>query len=507
MATPYRTQKQIAERYKGNLGYYKKVHPWRRARRLVTAIFIIGGIAAIWIYQTRGRETFFSAGKLSAEHAGFGNNCASCHDKALMTEGPLTPKTFRAIVKERFRNGIPFESIDQKCQTCHTHHAFHEPNVVQNRSCSACHQEHQGPGPMKLVASSNCASCHSNRAAMDLAAQKGMQFNWANFNRHPQPVQRVVFELPRPPRGYTQVFSSFWDEHPEFQVNTAKLRDPDALRFNHQRHFANDIPLVNGQKLDCNYCHKPDTEGRFMHRISFAANCQACHSLQFDPKNPELTLPHGNAIAVRGFLRSLPTQYADLAVKKGITQTSEIQSFVGKQMAQLRERVRSGEDFERQIFFTADPYKPQRTGDPRTRGSFYGCAFCHEVKAVANTAPAITKPILVDRWMVRSDFDHAKHMSVKCDDCHHAMQSRETFDVLMPTKANCVGCHSPQGKVVAECVTCHTYHAPPQTATSKQVASFDHFGVVDLGPSPGSPLKQMLLGGITSTSQPSQSFR
>ena len=97
-----------------------------------------------------------------------------------------------------------------------------------------------------------------------------------------------------------------------------------------------------------------------MQRISFAANCQACHSLQFDPKNPELVLPHGNATAVRAFLRSLPTQYADLAVKKGITRQTEIQSFVAKQMTQLRERVRSGEDFERQIFFTADPYKPQR---------------------------------------------------------------------------------------------------------------------------------------------------
>jgi len=482
MATPSRTQKQIAERYKGNLGYYKKVHPWRRARRWATGISIIGGLIAIWLFNKRGPETFFNTGHISAEHAAFGDNCASCHDKALITGGALTPKKFREIIKERFRNGITFEAIDQKCQTCHTHHAFHEPNVVQNRSCSACHQEHQGPGPMKLVASSNCASCHNNRPVMAAAAQKGAQFNWANYHRHPQPAQRVVFELPRPPRGYTQVFSSFWEGHPEFQIHTAKARDPDVLRFNHQRHFANDIPLINGQKLDCNYCHKPDSEGKFMQRVSFAANCQACHSLQFDPRNPELTLPHGNATAVRAFLRSLPTQYADLAVKKGITRQNEIQSFVAKQMTQLRERVRSGEDFERQIFFTVDPYKAPGPNEPRTRGSFHGCAFCHEVKPVPNTAPAITKPVLIDRWMVRSDFDHAKHVSVKCDDCHHAMQSRDTSDVLMPTKANCVTCHSPKGKVVAECITCHTYHAPPPAA------------VVDLGHASAISVKQMLLG-------------
>jgi len=54
-------------------------------------------------------------------------------------------------------------------------------------------------------------------------------------------------------------------------------------------------------------------------------------------------------------------------------------------------------------------------------------------------------------------------------DCHRATQSRETSDILMPDKASCARCHSPQGKVVAECITCHNYHAPPQlTANASQ---------------------------------------
>ncbi|MEP6604001.1 MAG: hypothetical protein ABJB69_08645 [Spartobacteria bacterium] len=68
--------------------------------------------------------------------------------------------------------------------------------------------------------------------------------------------------------------------------------------------------------------------------------------------------------------------------------------------------------------------------------------------------------------MLKSDFNHAKHASVKCDECHHASQSRDTADVLMPTKANCVTCHSPAGKVAAECITCHKYHAPPIAQTT-----------------------------------------
>src|SRR5262249_43800564 len=209
----------------------------------------------------------------------------------------------------------------------------------------------------------------------------------------------------------------------------------------------------------------------YLQRISYAANCQPCHSLQFDPKNPELMLPHGNVTAVRGFLRSLPTQYADLAVRKGITSPKEIQSFVARQVAQLRERVRSGDELERQVFFATSPYQPQLGDTPSVRASFSGCAFCHEVNPVANAAPAITRPILVDRWMPQARFDHGKHQidpktqkPLDCTFCHQATQSRETSDILMPIKANCITCHSPQGKAVAECITCHNYHAPMEVA-------------------------------------------
>ncbi len=49
--------------------------------------------------------------------------------------------------------------------------------------------------------------------------------------------------------------------HPPFQLQRENVRDNDVLRFNHQRHLnSSDIPLVEGKKLDCNYCHKPGSE-------------------------------------------------------------------------------------------------------------------------------------------------------------------------------------------------------------------------------------------------------
>ena len=154
MAAPRRTQKQIAERYKGNLGYYRTQHPWRRARFWISFLAIIGGIAGIVLFHARGRETFFNPGKISTSHVRFADDCARCHDKSLVSSGTLTPSIFKAVLHDRFSHGVSFEPIDRKCEGCHLMqdhrtHTFHEANVVQDRSCSTCHQEHRGPGPLK----------------------------------------------------------------------------------------------------------------------------------------------------------------------------------------------------------------------------------------------------------------------------------------------------------------------------------------------------------------------
>lgn len=472
MATPGRTQKQIAERYKGNLGYYKKRHPWRIARWWTSLLAISGGIAGIIAFQDRGNEDFFSSGKISANHAAFAPDCAKCHDKGAALGDGISLAKFRGVVKDRFHHGIDFTAIDRKCEQCHKQHTLHEPNVVENRSCSVCHQEHLGPERMKQVADVQCASCHNSRAIMEASAQKGAQLPPAVFHLRPRPAQQVVFEMPRPSRGYTQVFSTFSEDHPEFQLVREKVRDPDVIRFNHQRHFAADIPPLQGQKLDCNSCHKTDPEGRFYQRISFAANCQACHALLFDKNNPQLRVPHGDVNLVRTFLRTLPAQYGDYArLQRGKTSDSDVQAFVAQQIKQLKEQFRTAEELENAVFFTTNPYKPQSQTAASVRASFAGCAFCHDVKAVVNAAPVITKPVLVDRWMPQARFNHAKHQidpitqeKLACNRCHRAETSRETSDLLMPAKADCVTCHSPRGKVVSECITCHKYHAPPQLA-------------------------------------------
>jgi hypothetical protein len=508
MATPGRTQKQIAERYKGDLGYSRRKHSWRVARFIATFVAIVVGIAAIILYQKlisqkRVSEEFFSSGAISSNHATLQEGCAGCHGKSAAAGNDLTRAKFQSDLTDRFHHGIDFASIDHNCQDCHEgkppfkpkpafatpkDYKLHEPNVVNDRSCSVCHQEHLGPERMKKVADLHCASCHSDPGVMEASAEKGKHLPSTAFHLRPHPIQQVVFEMKRPERGYTQVVSSFAGDHPEFQLKRENARDlntDEALHFNHQRHFAADIPPVTkDRKLDCNYCHKPDPEGRFYQRINFEANCQACHALLFDKNNPQLHIPHGNAKLVRNFLRTLPAQYGDYAkLDKGKIREGDVQRFVAQQIKQLREQFHSGEELEKAVFFARDPYKPQEK-DPATRANFAGCAYCHQVRDVPNSAPDFTKPRLVDRWMPQARFNHAKHTSVKCDDCHRATQSRKTSDALMPEKADCVKCHSPKTqKVASDCITCHNYHAPPQVAET------------DMHADARGSFKQMLLGG------------
>jgi Cytochrome c7 and related cytochrome c len=462
MADPRRTQKQISERYQHNLTLYRRLRASRWVVLVISAILCAGTVALVLFYNRQGPQAFFTAGPISTAHTTFGNDCRKCHEEVSTRSNAERPQQLLQVIRDRFSHGIPLEPIDRRCETCHAQHSFHQANVIQNRSCSVCHQEHKGATSLRTVASIECAACHNDAQVMEASARKGKQLSPAAFQIQRVRPMQVALALPRPPDGYTRTFASFWKDHPEFQLQRDHAADPDTLRFNHQRHFAPDIPSINGRKLECISCHVMDDEGRYMKRISFVANCQACHSLQFDPNNPDLTLPHGDPNAVHAFLQTLPTQYAQLATKRGLRDPAAIRSFVNQQLVRLRDSRRSTEDLEHDTFFTTSPYRPDPQATSERRGAFYGCAVCHEVSPRGGGVLTVTKPFLTDRWMTHAHFNHAKHAVVKCDDCHHATASGQTAEVLMPAKASCVTCHSPQGKAPAQCMTCHIYHAPSQ---------------------------------------------
>ena len=439
------TQKQIAQRFKGNLDYFRKAHYWRRGRFWTILLVSLAGGAVMAVLFFKGPEAMYNPGPISQSHAAFANDCAKCHE-------PPRPSLAEGTLK------LTNQRIDQHCVQCHAGHSFHAPNVVQERACTACHQEHQGAGPMSAPQDNQCLRCHGDAHEMAAATEKGKTLPASAFDFRPSAGWNV-FQTPRPTNA-AAVFASFATDHPEFRIVAEHLRETNTLKFNHRRHLAqtNDMPLVNGQRLDCAFCHQPGPGGAFFQRISYEQHCRTCHGLQFDELNPTLTLPHGRTEDVRAFLRSLPTHYGELARRQTGRSGPEADDFVTRQMVRLRDQFVDGTNLEHAVFFTALRQSPDG------RQKFDGCATCHEVRPNGLSAPAITPPASPDRWMPRAQFDHARHTSVACGKCHDATRSADTADVILPARAACVECHSPQGRVASNCSFCHSYHTPTRPA-------------------------------------------
>ncbi|NBR86895.1 MAG: hypothetical protein EBT61_15565 [Verrucomicrobia bacterium] len=405
---------------------------------------------------------FISAGPVSSHHHGIvfsqlkhswpgSDGCGACHTAAhgdlrewvraafLARPGPLEPHRLHTVTAGEMTE------IDRHCLACHPGHRFHQPNVLRDHSCSACHREHQGVGRMPPPADTQCLSCHGNATVMEASLKQGNTLPASVFNyRHS--AGRHFFQVPRPEQGYTMAFQSFAGDHPEFQIHSQHLTDTNALNFNHALHLSGLVQL-SGRKLACADCHQPDAANTHFQPLRFDRHCQSCHSLQFDAHNPQLHIPHGEPAGVRAYLRSLPTQYADLARRSGLTAQADTEKFVAAQMRLLRERAFNGENLEQQIFFASDPSKQLAVdtarGPESPRARFAGCAYCHEVKpGGVDGLPRITPVITPDRWLIRGEFNHAKHAIANCTTCHAAPSSRRTADILLPTKQSCTECHT-----------------------------------------------------------------
>jgi len=419
-----------------------------RGRATLAVIAASCAVLLIVLGDPPWRNNFISPGEISRAHSGaafaglaatnhLNQSCGACHAAGNSGPNPMIHAALHVdpgiLDLEKLANAKPAEptAIDESCLKCHAGRNFHQPDAP-TISCSFCHAEHQGK-MMAATTDENCIFCHGDATKM-AATQTGNNF--------------------------TPVIHHFADDHPQFRFITEKWRDPDTLKFNHALHLAGaTIPnLPGGAKLDCAFCHQPDSAGAFMKPVNFENNCRVCHSLQFDPETPQLQLPHGSAEFVTAFLRSLPKQYADLAAKEN---QADANNFVQQKLAALRTQFGSGEELERRVFFSTATFGPETqigTLSGGTRALFPGCELCHEVKSSVAGSPAITKPMMPERWLAQAKFNHAKHANISCGQCHDAVHSKNTADILLPAKETCAACHSPRGGVVDTCATCHTYH-------------------------------------------------
>jgi hypothetical protein len=108
-----------------------------------------------------------------------------------------------------------------------------------------------------------------------------------------------------------------------------------------------------------------------------------------------------------------------------------------------------------------------------------GCAYCHfgtgrdgtfDLSSILTSAGSsdkqapnrIVAPVLLhDRFLPMARFNHAKHTSVDCEQCHAARRAETSAVVLIPGIDNCRGCHGAEKaglRVESTCITCHRFH-------------------------------------------------
>lgn len=199
-------------------------------------MFIIGGVGALLIFGVFAfntaiqKGTLISNGPLSSNHAGFGDQCSTCHNAL----GDVT---------------------NDKCMVCHekygdevgvhtftSHYLYRSGDFTRvvpsenEAACFTCHNEHVGrDNAITAVTDDQCAVCHE--------------------------------------------FESFNDGHPEFAFVGDSLSDPGNLKFPHTLHVLQVRARqgVTDAEQTCLYCHTPDTDGKNFQPLSFEKACNACH--------------------------------------------------------------------------------------------------------------------------------------------------------------------------------------------------------------------------------------
>ncbi len=211
----------------------------------------IGALAAAALFGGNivlQRGMLISNGPLSSAHAGFEEDCQSCH--------------------------TAFQSAaDENCSACHESpgqepglHSFdahyiyrsNDPSRAYRRdhetACSGCHSEHRGRDAEIIPAmDGQCLPCHD--------------------------------------------FGSFDRNHPQFSFITDDLADDSSLLFTHIRHVQNVRRERSVETIEeaCLFCHQPQADGKSFQPISFDQHCQSCHlgsaqrvgSPTLDLKNPD----------------------------------------------------------------------------------------------------------------------------------------------------------------------------------------------------------------------------
>lgn len=417
-----RTTKKRAQRI--DMNYFKRPHAFRSWRFWLSVSVPL--LAALWLlwHGLTGNRRVYSAGQLSPAHSVLAAKCDVCH---FQMAGFFSAK-----------------ASDRACLACHDG-PIHHGNQTFTPKCSSCHQEHRGQARLGATSDAACTQCHA-----DL--------------RSTGPATKFIRDI-----------ENFGPGHPEFAAVRPGSTDPGTIKLNHAVHMKRNLAGPNGPvELDCEDCHRPATSTdpwrfgsapaqvmavaqksdlpamvlarAYMAPATYAKNCVACHTLQFD-KRFTGSVPHDTPAVVDAFLVRTFQQY--IASHPAELRVASPNRDLPQQPVPAPVRV-----------LTAPQWVAERVGESEQLLWGKTCKQCHALSPAApGELPTVAKSNITVRWLAHADFNHDRHQMVKCTECHAALTSQETGDVLLPGIATCEKCHH-TGKDSAEsrCFECHTYH-------------------------------------------------
>ncbi|HZR35017.1 MAG TPA: FHA domain-containing protein [Nevskia sp.] len=401
------------------------------------------GLAAL-----KPTDAVWVPGTSSSAHAYFQKDCAKCHQSAFL----------------RVRN--------EACLDCHKNTAAHvdDPHWLKlddfaKARCEDCHHEHKGDMGLVTRHDAQCTDCHA-RPEQRFAGIKLQPA--ADFSSHHPVFSPRVARYDSATRQFRWIQAS--QDQPEM------LHSDTNLKYPHDKHLdPKGIKSPTGKRvLACADCHQPDASGVSFKPIDMQQHCAECHRLDFDPDDPERTVPHAQPAQVVGVIRDY---YARAALAGGVRKPG------APQIVQLRRRpgeqltppqARAALDWaEQQSAVVIDEVFDKRV-----------CGYCHAVSRTHDAAlPWSVPPVaLAQHRLDHAEFSHQAHRSEKCESCHAAPSSKLSTDVLMPELKRCRDCHGDPGsraQIQSSCIKCHGYHIareqkmgmPPRQTTAATAAA------------------------------------
>jgi len=366
-------------------------------------------------------DRMVSSGTISAPHKNLVGNCQACHRKVFA------------------------KVADAACVACHktVHHHVAPQQLrvteLQLVRCAVCHQEHRGEQPIVRQDQTFCTDCHADLKRKDKETTLEDVSDFAT--NHPEFRPTVVVDPAKRHRERLSLASSTPPmEHSGLKFNHKKHLDPKGVR----------DPRRGTVVLTCTDCHKLEPGGKFIRPTRMETDCEQCHRLQFDLTAPERQLPHGKPAEV---IQTVADFYAARSLRRGVIPAT-LGGLPGEPLAE------------------ADRLEARAWADEQTdltlRKVVFGsgmCGTCHTVippEASASKNWEIAPVLLTRRWMPKAEFDHGKHDTLRCQECHTGAERSETSEtVMMPKIAKCRECHGgaeATAAVPSPCLRCHIFH-------------------------------------------------